>query len=209
MNVRKKPTALLIDLDGVIREYRRDGLGPAETAAGFGPGEILEVALAPERLTPAMLGQISRAGWRESIAAALVDRTGDLATAERVAEEWDSYRGELVPEVLAFVAEVREAGFPVALCTNATDDVRADLLRFEIAEEFDAIVVSAELGLAKPHPSFFAAACEAVLKPAGECLFVDDQIRNVNGARAAGLLAYRFGDVSDLTYLRGAFDLPR
>jgi putative hydrolase of the HAD superfamily len=209
MNTRKKPTALLIDLDGVIRHYRRDQPGPAESEAGFAPGEILAVALAPERLVPAMLGQVSRAGWRESIAAALVEKTGDLAAAERVVEEWDGYRGEVMPEMLAFVADVRAAGIPVALCTNATDDVRSDLLRFEIADAFDAIITSAELGLAKPHPSFYAAACEAVMRPAQECLFVDDQARNVAGARAAGLLAYRFTDVSDLDYLRGAFGLSR
>jgi putative hydrolase of the HAD superfamily len=206
---RAKPTALLIDLDGVLREYRRERPGPLEAAAGFAPGEILEVALAPERLTPAMLGQISRAGWRESIAAALVERVGDLEGAERVVEEWDAYRGEIVPEVLAFLADVRAAGIPIALCTNATDDVRADLERFGLGDAFDAVLSSAELGLAKPHPEFYAQACAAVDTPPRDCLFVDDQIRNVAGARAAGLLAYRFSGLDDLAYLRRAFALPR
>jgi len=206
---RKKPAALLIDLDGVLREYRRSQPGPLETAAGFAPGEILEVALAPERLVPAMLGQVSRAGWCESIAAALVDRVVDLDTAEQIVEEWNTYRGEIVPEVLEFVTDVRAAGIPVALCTNAFDDVRADLDRFGVADAFDAILSSAELGLAKPHPEFYAKACDAVATAADECLFVDDQVRNIAGARAAGLLAYRFGGLADLDYLRQAFALPR
>jgi putative hydrolase of the HAD superfamily len=206
---RPKPRALLIDLDGVLREYHREQAGPIETAAGFGPDEILEVALAPERLTPAMLGQISRAGWCESIAAALVERVGDLETAERVVEEWNTYRGEIVPEVLEFVTEVRAAGIPIALCTNAFDDVRADLDGFGVTASFDVILNSAELGLAKPHPEFYARACEAVATPAAECLFVDDQVRNVAGARAAGLLAHRFVGLPDLDYLRRAFSLPR
>jgi putative hydrolase of the HAD superfamily len=206
---RKTPSALLIDLDGVLRDYRRAEPGPLEAAAGLEPGEILEIGLAPERMTPAVLGLTSRAAWRESIAAALAERVGDLAQAERIVEEWDGYRGEVVPDVLSFVADVRAAGIPVALCTNATDDIRTDLALFEIADAFDAVVSSAELGRAKPHPEFYAAACGAVKKPAGECLFVDDQPRNVAGARAAGLLAFRFTGVSDLGYLRGAFALPR
>ncbi len=206
---RKKPSALLIDLDGVLRQYRRDRPGPLEAAAGFAPGAILEVGLAPERMTPAVLGLISRAAWRESIAAEIAGRAGGLATAERVVEEWDSYRGEIMPDVLTFVADVRAAGSPVALCTNATDDVRNDLELFEIADAFDAIISSAELGRAKPHPEFYTAACKAVRTPSAECLFVDDQARNVAGARAAGLLAFRFTGSSDLGYLRGAFSLPR
>ena len=43
--------------------------------------------------------------------------------------------------------------------------------------------------------------------PPERCLFVDDQERNVRGARAAGLSAYRWNGPADLPYLRAALGL--
>jgi len=204
VNRRRKPTALLLDLDGVLRHYHagaRDGL---EQTAGLAEGEIFAVGSAPELLLPAMLGQISRAEWRARIAAALADRIGGLVAAEALVEAWDTYRGEIDPEVRGMVAELRAAGVPVVLCTNATDEVRVDLATFGLADAFDAVISSAEIGAVKPMREFYAAACVAADRPAAECLLVDDIERNIAGARAAGLLGYRYSGPADLAYIRAA-----
>jgi putative hydrolase of the HAD superfamily len=44
----------------------------------------------------------------------------------------------------------------------------------------------------KPDPRAYAIACEALGVPPPEIVFVDDQQRNVAGARKAGLAAVRF-----------------
>lgn len=204
MNRRRKPTALLLDLDGVLRQYRagaRDGL---EQSAGLAEGEIFAIASAPELILPAMLGQVSRAGWRARIAAALADRVGGPAAAEELVEAWDRYRGEIDPAVRELVAELRAAGVPVVLCTNATDDVRTDLATFGLADAFDAVISSAEIGAVKPMREFYQAACAAAGRTAAECLVVDDIERNIAGARAAGLLGYRYSGPADLAYIRAA-----
>lgn len=203
---RQRPTALLVDFDGVLRSYDKRVPGPLETANGLDEGEILAVASDPALLIPAILGRVSRAGWLTDIAVALAGRVGGLETAEKLVAEWDTYRGEIVPEVLDTIEFLRASGTPVALCTNATDDLREDLVRFGLAEAFDAVVSSAEIGYVKPMPEFYRAACDAVDTAPAYCLLVDDTVRNIDGARAAGLLGYRFTSVDDLAYVRAAFD---
>ena len=203
---RRRPTALLVDFDGVLRSYDMRVPGPLETANGLDEGEILAVASDPALLIPAILGRVSRAGWLTDIAVALADRVGGLETAEKLVADWDTYRGEIVPEVLDTIEFLRASGVPVALCTNATDDLREDLARFGLAEAFDAVVSSAEIGYVKPMPEFYRAACDALDTAPGLCLLVDDTVRNIAGARAAGLLGYRFTGVDDLAYVRAAFD---
>jgi putative hydrolase of the HAD superfamily len=203
---RRRPTALLIDLDGVLRSYDLRVPGPLETANGLDEGEILAVASDPALLIPAILGRVSRAGWLTDIAVALADRVGGLETAEKLVADWDTYRGEIVPEVLDTVEFLRASGVPVALCTNATDDLRDDLERFGLSDAFDAVVSSAEIGSVKPMPEFYRAACDAVDTAPEFCLLVDDTVRNIAGARAAGLLGFRYTGVNDLAYVRAAFD---
>jgi len=203
---RQRPTALLIDLDGVLRSYDLRVPGPLEAANGLDEGEILAVASDPALLIPAILGRVSRAGWLTDIAVALADRVGGLETAEKLVADWDTYRGEIVPEVLDTVEFLRACGVPVALCANATDDLRDDLERFGLSDAFDAVVSSAEIGSVKPMPEFYRAACDAVDTAPAFCLLVDDTVRNIAGARAAGLLGFRYTGVNDLAYVRAAFD---
>jgi putative hydrolase of the HAD superfamily len=202
---RRRPTALLLDFDGVLRHFDESTATALEARAGLSPGTLLTVGMAPERVVPAVLGQVSGAEWRESIVTALLALTDDPAVAVNLVEEWSTYRGDIDASVRAFVRDLRAQGVPVALCTNATDELRDDLVRFELADAFDAVINSAEIGVAKPHPDFYAAACAALSTPAEDCLFVDDTRRNVAGARAAGLLAYRYSGAGDLGYLRGVF----
>lgn len=205
MNRRRRPTALLIDFDGVLRRYRVEAQADLEKAAGLAPGEIFALATEPATLLPGLLGRATRAEVRSEIAAALADRVGGRAEAEELVASWDAYRGEIVPEVRAAVADLRAAGVPVALCTNATDDIRCDLVLFGLTDAFDAVIASCELDAVKPMREFYLAASDAVATPAHDCLFVDDVERNVAGARAVGMLGFRYSTPADVAYIRAAF----
>jgi putative hydrolase of the HAD superfamily len=110
-------------------------------------------------------------------------------------------------EVLAFVREVRAAGRPVGLATNATDLLRGDLAALGLADEFDAVVSSWEIKVHKPAPEFFARACAALGEEPPWVLFVDDDDRVIRGARAAKLLAYRWTGRRQFEYLRAALGI--
>jgi len=69
------------------------------------------------------------------------------------------------------------------------------------------VVNSSVIGFAKPMASYFAAACAELSVPPRLCLLVDDSDRFVQGARTAGLSAYRWTGPRDLPYLRAALGL--
>jgi putative hydrolase of the HAD superfamily len=205
--LRPRAEALILDFGDVLRRYDTKVYAAVEAKFGLEPGTVLETALQWPRLLPAITGQVSRSEWLDGVALTLTDRLGGEERAKSLMVEWDSYRGEIVPEVLSFVREVRAAGIPVGLATNATADLRDDLVVLGIADDFDAVINSSEIGLHKPSKEFFQAACRAVAVPAVRCLFIDDQDRNVRGARAAGLSAYRYDPPDDFHYVRAALGM--
>lgn len=63
---------------------------------------------------------------------------------------------------------------------------------FPFLELFRHIVVSGELGIAKPDPAIFRHLLEVVGKPAHACFFIDDNAANIASARALGFAAHHF-----------------
>jgi putative hydrolase of the HAD superfamily len=55
---------------------------------------------------------------------------------------------------------------------------------------FDVVIRSDEVRLRKPEPEIYLMAAEAVGMKPSECVFVDDLLQNVEGARAVGMEAF-------------------
>ena len=121
--------------------------------------------------------------------------------------EWQADRGYLDSDVLAFVRDVRAAGRPVGLATNATDRLRDDLTALGLDDDFDAVVSSWELQVHKPAPEFFTRAAAALGLDPHWILFIDDDDRAVRAARVAGMPAYRWSERRDFGYLRAALGI--
>ncbi len=138
----------------------------------------------PEQLEAVLTGRISDAQWRAAVADVLVGRHGPGGAA--AVAEWTSLHGRVDDAVLRIVRKER-ARRPVALLTNATDRLRADLDRLGLAGEVDAVFNSSELGLAKPDERVFALACASLELAPAQCLFVDDTPVNVRAAERLGM----------------------
>ncbi|MEV0212325.1 HAD-IA family hydrolase [Micromonospora sp. NPDC050695] len=201
---RERATALLLDLDGVLRRFDPAVAAGVEREYGLADGVLTEIAMQWGRLQPVLTGQVSHADWVSSVADALAEPAGGPDRARAAVEQWQRYRGEVDTEVLDFVREVRAAGIRVGLATNATDLLDADLAALGLADEVDVVVNSSTLGVHKPAPEYFQAACQALTTPPARVLFVDDEDWAVRGARSAGLSAHRWGGHADLRYLRAA-----
>jgi putative hydrolase of the HAD superfamily len=81
---------------------------------------------------------------------------------------------------------LRSAGLRTALLSNSWG--RNDYPRQLFPELFDAVVISAEVGMRKPEERIFRLAAELLgLEPA-ECVFIDDIEANVLAAEAIGLV---------------------
>ncbi|WP_431975724.1 HAD family hydrolase [Micromonospora haikouensis] len=201
---RERATALLVDLDGVLRRWDPAVAAGVERDYGLAEGVLTEIAMHWGRLQPVLTGQVSHADWVASVADALADSAGGEQRARAAVEQWQRYRGEVDAGVLAFVREVRAAGVRVGLGTNGTDLLDTDLAALGLTDELDVVVNSSVVGVHKPAKEYFQAACAALDTPPARVLFVDDEDWAIRGARAAGLSAYRWDGPSGLRYLRAA-----
>lgn len=118
---------------------------------------------------------------------------------ERMFEEvYDYYaRPEawrLAPGTSEALNRLRAAGVRLAVVSNFDTRLRPILRELGVGHLFDAVVVSAEVGVEKPNPVIYEAALkELALKP-GEVIHVGDDRRNdVWGARDAGITAWLWG----------------
>jgi putative hydrolase of the HAD superfamily len=100
--------------------------------------------------------------------------------------------------MLEAVRRASEAGVPTGLISNSwvmdhyTDEIRG---------LFDAVVISAEVGLHKPQPEIYRLAAERLGVATEDCVIVDDLRENCAGAEAVGMTAVLHRD-ADQTIAR-------
>ena len=104
-----------------------------------------------------------------------------------------------IEETNALVHELKDAGYGVYLLSNAGTRIHEQLDHMPAWELMDGAVVSAEERMMKPDPAVYQLLCGRYgLEPA-ECLFVDDNADNCEGARVAGMRAVHYtGDVAPI-----------
>ena len=115
------------------------------------------------------------------------------------------------PEVLALLGHLQQAGIAIGVLTNngLLTAEAIDALFPALRPLFGPhIFVSAELGLAKPDPAIYRAACARLGSEPMQTFFVDDLPANVAGAREAGLTAAVFTDAPALRQAMRAAGLP-
>jgi putative hydrolase of the HAD superfamily len=94
------------------------------------------------------------------------------------------------PEVPAVLERLRAGGARLAVVSNWDVSLHDVLERTHLRALVDAVVISAELGAAKPDPAIFRAALERLGASAAGAIHVGDSVEHdVAGARAAGLEA--------------------
>jgi putative hydrolase of the HAD superfamily len=104
----------------------------------------------------------------------------------------DFFAGDrLDDELVAYIASLRPA-IRTVLISNAWPDVRLALGEVGTNAFFDEIVISAEVGAAKPDPLIYRIDLDRLRLPAQAAAFVDDMPRNLEAARAIGMHAVLF-----------------
>jgi putative hydrolase of the HAD superfamily len=89
------------------------------------------------------------------------------------------------PSMVQAVRAAREAGIRTGLISNSWGTTRypRDLL----AELFDGVVISGEVGIRKPAPRIYELGAESIEMPPSECVFVDDLPFNLPPAEELGM----------------------
>ena len=102
------------------------------------------------------------------------------------------------PEAIAAIETAAAAGKRLAILSNELDLFYGSAFRarLPLLAHFEHIEDASHTGILKPDPRAYAAVCTALGVRPPQCVFVDDQPRNVEGALRAGMLAVPF-DVRD------------
>ena len=97
-------------------------------------------------------------------------------------------RTVLYEDSIPVVRGLREAGIPTALISNCSHSTRPIVDSLGLEDEFDTVVLSFEVGAAKPDPLIYREALSRLGNVVPErTVFVDDQARYCDGAAAVGI----------------------
>lgn len=109
---------------------------------------------------------------------------------------WAAYSTP-IEQTNALAAELKREGYGIYLLSNAGTRIHDQLSHMPAWEFMDGAVVSGEERLMKPDPAIYRLLCERYGLLPEECLFVDDNADNCEGARVAGMRAVRYtGDAA-------------
>jgi epoxide hydrolase-like predicted phosphatase len=181
--------AVIFDFGGVL--VRTEDPAPRDRLAerlGFSSAELSRIIFEGESAILATVGQMTTAAHWEVVRQMLKLSAEELPNVPL--EFWGG--DQLDEDLIRFLRALRPR-YKTALLSNAWDDLRLVIEeRWKIADAFDEIFISAELGLAKPDPRLYQQVLDRLAVQPAEAVFVDDFPENVEGARAAGMQAIQF-----------------
>lgn len=191
---------VVFDMDGVIRHWLPDHVAEAEARLGLEPGAISGAAFADPVYGDTMVGVHTAEEWAAIIGETVAESApeGIAVDADEVAAVWSSTTWRVDQQVVDLAAGLRAAGTTVALFSNATTKLEADLTEMGLGEAFDLVANSALLGVAKPDVDAFHRVGQLVGSDPVRTLFVDDRPDNVGGAIDAGWHAVEMHGVDRL-----------
>lgn len=181
--------AIIFDLGGVL--LRTADYAPREKLAarmGMNRHELEEFIFGGESGDRAQRGEISIQEHWENLR-----RQINCSPAEFGALLDEFFAEDELDSPLIDYVRILHQSYKTALLSNAWDDLRQVIAeKWHFEDAFDTIIISAEVGLAKPDPRIFQLALTRLGVEAGQAIFVDDMQRNVVGAKSVGLQAIQF-----------------
>ena len=205
MRKKKNIKAVYWDIGGVIvRTHDWSGRNRWENQIGLQSHELERIVFSGAMGKRASVGQASA----DDVWTWVLDHLG-LSESDRHSLKHDFFDGDKVDEELvAFIRSLRPT-YLTGVISNAWPETRRWLENeWRIADAFDQIVISAEVGVAKPDPGIFHLALDGLEVTPKESVFIDDFDANVKAAREIGIYSILFRDPEQtIEELRKLLDL--
>jgi haloacid dehalogenase superfamily, subfamily IA, variant 3 with third motif having DD or ED len=137
-------------------------------------------------------------GRRDRVARGGASGTGgELIVAYR--DRWEETLGGPIDGTATLLHEVRRTGLPLYALSNwSAETFPVARYRFPFLGWFDGIVLSGEVGIAKPDPRIFEVLLARYELDPAATLFIDDSPANVAAAVRLGMVALLFSDARTL-----------
>lgn len=92
------------------------------------------------------------------------------------------------------IASSLKSKYRIGLLSNASSALRSRLAEENLLHLFDEIVVSSEVGVAKPDSQIFKITLEKLESSAAETVFIDDSLYNIQAASELGIKSIHYID---------------
>ena len=177
--------AILIDIGGVlIPGYLPAAAAEWGASLGISPQAFL-AALFGGSDDQALTGRVSEPRWWAVVAGRLRADPGLMAELQQdlaSRQVWDS----------ALIAHLRglRGRARTAIVSNAWPGTRARMSRAGMLDIAEEIVLSGEIGYAKPDPRIYTAALRRLAVSPGRALFIDDTAGHVTAAESLGIAGH-------------------
>lgn len=180
---------ILFDMGGVIFTQTTENAFRLFREAGIDTDKYMGSHGQREFFLDLEMGKIDKAEFCREMSAA----TGHPVSEEEAAKCWQGFYGGVRPEFLEALTELRKDYF-LGLLSNTnpfmmdlTDSPKFSEAGLPISHYFDALYLSYKLKEYKPDVAIFEKALAQNGLKAEETLFVDDSMKNIEGAQKAGL----------------------
>lgn len=97
------------------------------------------------------------------------------------------FGGDFIDHEMLDVLRGMRSTYFVGLISNAWDDLREYIVSQKFDDAFEHMVISAEVGVAKPDAKIYQIALEQAGVSPDEAVFVDDFIENIQGCQKLGM----------------------
>jgi putative hydrolase of the HAD superfamily len=183
--------AVFFDFGGVlIRDEDNSEREVWEKRLGMSPGELAATVFESEAAARASVGEVTTAEMWQYIGERL--QLDDKQCRQLQA---DFFRGDNLNIELLEFAEALQPRYRLAILSNAWSDARRVFSQvYGLDAIFETMIISAEIGLAKPDPRIYHLAVERLDARPEEAIFLDDRLENIEAAQAVGLRAVHFRD---------------
>jgi putative hydrolase of the HAD superfamily len=180
--------AVYFDLGGVIaRTEQPEPRTRLADSLGLTYADIDRIVFENESSKQASLGLITEGQHWQNVARVLDQPESRV---EHLRTEF--FAGDCIDLELVDLMRSLRPAIKVGLISNAWSGLRDWIKANHFADAFDDMVISAELGFAKPDPRIYQAALHNLQVSAAESVFLDDMLRNVEAARKIGMHAIHF-----------------
>ena len=185
-------------IKGVIFDYGRvlawtqhqEPRAAWERRLGLEPGALTRAVHNEHSWIAAQRGSITIDTLWQEVGAAL-----RLTPADTTALRAAFYAGDVLNvELVACIDHLRALGLRVGLLSNFSADLRAMLAQQDLLQRFDAVAISAEIGVMKPDAAAYRIVLAMLEMAAHTCVFIDDVPANVAAAQALGIHGIVFQD---------------
>jgi len=137
--------------------------------------------------------------WTEAVDELVAAHPEHRSLIEAYHVRWPEMLGDAIEGTVDVLREVRATGLPIYALSNwSAETYPVTRGRYPFLEWFDGVLISGDVGVAKPDPRIFGALIERFGVVPERSVFIDDVAANVQVAEALGFRTIRFRGADDL-----------